>query len=225
MVTASRTSKKQAKQLYTCITLFCRFLCRPYLTTTWKCLISRFMEGVNKRGRNFLTPSGHGRYISWEINFRWVRLHIKKATSSSNHDKDWKKSEITLWVTCSRRSHRSRILGPHSRGYNWCHERSKSNSQKRFTLVLAILLSSRYLWSRQWYRIWRPLNIKGLNKMQFGYAAKHKALQSCTYIAASTVMDFLTYISSLCFHSCACPKDTLLNQSPPQPGKRCKLES
>ena len=164
MVTASRTSKKQAKQLYTCITLFCRFLCRPYLTTTWKCLISRFMEGVNKRGRNFLTPSGHGRYISWEINFRWVRLHIKKATSSSNHDKDWKKSEITLWVTCSRRSHRSRILGPHSRGYNWCHERSKSNSQKRITLVFAILPSSRYLWSRQWYRIWRPLNIKGKTK-------------------------------------------------------------
>ena len=128
-------------------------------------------------------------------------------------------------MTCSRRSHRSPILGPHSRGYNWCHERSKSNSQKRFTLVLAILLSSRYLWSRQWYRIWRPLNIKGLNKMQFGYAAKHKALQSCTYIATSTVMDFLTYISSLCFHSCACPKDTLLNQSPPQPGKRCKPES
>ena len=35
-------------------------------------------------------------------------------------------------------------------------------------------------------------------------------------------MDFLTYISSLWFHSCACPKDTLLNQSPPQPGKRRK---
>ena len=39
----------------TCITLFCTFLCRCCTTTTWKCLISRFMEEVNKRRRNFLS--------------------------------------------------------------------------------------------------------------------------------------------------------------------------
>ena len=35
--------------IYTCITLFCTFLCRPCTTTTWKCLISRFNEDVKRR--------------------------------------------------------------------------------------------------------------------------------------------------------------------------------
>ena len=35
--------------IYTCITLFCTFLCRRCTTTTWKCLISRFNEDVNRR--------------------------------------------------------------------------------------------------------------------------------------------------------------------------------
>ena len=34
-----------AKQLCTCITLFCRFFYRLCTTTTWKCLIPRFVEG------------------------------------------------------------------------------------------------------------------------------------------------------------------------------------
>ena len=42
------------QQLCTCITLFCTFLCRHSTTTAWKCLISRFMEDVNKLLRNFL---------------------------------------------------------------------------------------------------------------------------------------------------------------------------
>ena len=33
----------------TCVTLFCTFLCRHYTTTTWRYLISRFMEDVNNR--------------------------------------------------------------------------------------------------------------------------------------------------------------------------------
>ena len=39
------------QQLCTCITLFCTFLCRPCTTTTWKCLISCFVEDVNTRQR------------------------------------------------------------------------------------------------------------------------------------------------------------------------------
>ena len=35
--------------IYTCITLFCTFLCPRCTTTTWKCLISRFNEDVNRR--------------------------------------------------------------------------------------------------------------------------------------------------------------------------------
>ena len=41
-VTATGTSKKQQQQLRTCT------------TTTWKCLISRFMEDLNKLRRNFI---------------------------------------------------------------------------------------------------------------------------------------------------------------------------
>ena len=37
------------QQLCTCITLFCTFLCRHCTTTTWKCLISRFVENVNTK--------------------------------------------------------------------------------------------------------------------------------------------------------------------------------
>ena len=39
------------KQLCTCITLFCTFLCRHCTATTWKCLISRFVEDVNTTQR------------------------------------------------------------------------------------------------------------------------------------------------------------------------------
>ena len=37
------------QQLYTCSMLFSVFLCRHWMTTTWKCLISRFVEDVNTR--------------------------------------------------------------------------------------------------------------------------------------------------------------------------------
>ena len=40
------------QQLCTCITLFCTFFCRHCTTTTWKCLISRFVEVVNTRQRS-----------------------------------------------------------------------------------------------------------------------------------------------------------------------------
>ena len=48
------------QQLCTCITLFCTFLCRPCTNTTRKCLISRFMENVNKLLWNFLSHSERG---------------------------------------------------------------------------------------------------------------------------------------------------------------------
>ena len=41
------------QQLCTCITLFCTFLCRRCTTTTWDCLISRFMWNVNWRRFSF----------------------------------------------------------------------------------------------------------------------------------------------------------------------------
>ena len=45
-----RNRLRQAKQrLCTCITFFCTFLCCRYTTTTWNCLVSRFVENGNKR--------------------------------------------------------------------------------------------------------------------------------------------------------------------------------
>ena len=51
-VTATRTAKwkrfgQGKQQLGTCITLFCTFLSSRCTTTTWKCLISRFVEDGN----------------------------------------------------------------------------------------------------------------------------------------------------------------------------------
>ena len=37
------------QQLCTCIKLLCTFPCRHCTTTTWKCLISRFVENANTR--------------------------------------------------------------------------------------------------------------------------------------------------------------------------------
>ena len=41
------------QQLCTCITLFCTFLCRRCTTTTWKWLISLFVEDVKTKQRLF----------------------------------------------------------------------------------------------------------------------------------------------------------------------------
>ena len=45
------------QQLCTCITLFCTILCHYCTTTTWKWIISRFVEYVNKQRRNLLPLS------------------------------------------------------------------------------------------------------------------------------------------------------------------------
>ena len=65
------------QQLRTCITLFCTFLSCFCTTTTWKCLISRFMEDVNKQRRNFISLSELG-YGPLKFSFRRVRLHLTK---------------------------------------------------------------------------------------------------------------------------------------------------
>ena len=57
--------------------------------TTWKCLISRFMEDTNKRRRNFLSlpklecgPQ--------EINSKEIRLHFTFSVNWNKRDKVWK---------------------------------------------------------------------------------------------------------------------------------------
>ena len=71
---------------------FCTFFCDTCMTTTWKCLISRFIEDVNKRRRIFLSLSKL-ECDSQEINFREIRLHLKWKQNSL------KKREFILKMT------------------------------------------------------------------------------------------------------------------------------
>ena len=57
--------------------LFVDFLARFCATTTWKCLILRFMEDVNRQRRNIIFLSEFG-YGSQEFSFRRVHLHLIK---------------------------------------------------------------------------------------------------------------------------------------------------
>ena len=59
--------------LCTCITHSCTFLCRHCTTTTGNCLISRFMEDVNKRRLNFLSILEYG---SQKFGSKRVRLYL-----------------------------------------------------------------------------------------------------------------------------------------------------
>ena len=64
------------QQLGTCITLFCTFLCRHCTTTTWKCLISRFVEDVNTRQRLSLSSS-----FSW-TSIQSFRIQLQKKIAN-----------------------------------------------------------------------------------------------------------------------------------------------
>ena len=62
------------QQLCMCITLFCTFLCRYCTTTTRKCLISRFMEDVNKLLWNFLSHS--------ELGYGFSGIQLQESSST-----------------------------------------------------------------------------------------------------------------------------------------------
>ena len=62
---------RQAKQqLCTCITLFCTFLCRRCTTTTWNCLISRFVEDGEQKTTTFF-------FFSWTL-MQSFRFQLQK---------------------------------------------------------------------------------------------------------------------------------------------------
>ena len=84
-----RIKLRLAKQLCTCITLFCTFLCRHFTTTTWKCLISRFVENVNARQQLSFSFS-ELRYRSLlEFNPRKNCQHLMNLTRWNKRDKVW----------------------------------------------------------------------------------------------------------------------------------------
>ena len=65
----NENGKKAKQQLCTCTTLFCIFLYRRCTTTTWKCLISCFVENVNTRQR-LSSSFSELRYSLLELNSR-----------------------------------------------------------------------------------------------------------------------------------------------------------
>ena len=84
------------QQLCKCITLFCTFVCRYCTTTTWKCLISRFVGNVNTRQRLFDTPL--------EFNCRKICQHLTNWTRWNKRDKIWNRANwLFKWRFRSRR--------------------------------------------------------------------------------------------------------------------------
>ena len=86
---------------------FCTFLSRFCTTTTWKCLISRFMENLNKQPRNFISVC-ELKYGPLKFSFRRIRLQLKKEMGRNNRYKDWKNANsLFKWRYCCRR-----VFGP-----------------------------------------------------------------------------------------------------------------
>ena len=76
----NENGKKAKQQPCTCITLFCTFVCRHRTTTTWKYLISRFVENVNTR-QDFTVPG------ILEFNSRKNWQYLTNSTRWSKRDK------------------------------------------------------------------------------------------------------------------------------------------
>ena len=70
----SKRFRLAKQQLCMCITLLCTFLCRHCTTTTWKCLISRFVENANTRQQLYFSFAE-----LWYSNFR-IQLQKKLPT-------------------------------------------------------------------------------------------------------------------------------------------------
>ena len=90
-------------KLCTCITLFCTFLCRRCTNTTWKCLISRFVEDVNTRQRLcFSFPELW--YSLLEFNSSKIYQHLTNWTRWNKRDKVWSSANSHFkWRFRSRR--------------------------------------------------------------------------------------------------------------------------
>ena len=85
----------------------CTFFFRHCTTTTWKCLISRFMEDVNKRRRIFLSLS-RLECCPQEINSREFLPHVTSSVNWNKREKVWENaSSFQKWRFRCRRRRRS----------------------------------------------------------------------------------------------------------------------
>ena len=100
------TFRLAKQQLCKSITLFCTFVCRHCTTTTWKCLISRFVLGTWTQGNdfrflflNFDTPV--------EFNSRKICQHLTNWTRWNKRYKIWNRANwLFKWRFRSRRRQR-----------------------------------------------------------------------------------------------------------------------
>ena len=82
--------------------LFVHFFARRCTTTTWKCLISRFVEDVNTRRLSFSFPELWYRLL--EFNSGKICQHLTNWTSWTKHNKVWSRAtSLFNWRFRSRR--------------------------------------------------------------------------------------------------------------------------
>ena len=91
------------QQLCTCITLFCTFPCRHCTTTTWNCLISRFVEDANTRQRfSFCFSWTSLSPLKW--NSRKIRQHFSNRPKRNKCHEVWSSANsLFKWRFCNRR--------------------------------------------------------------------------------------------------------------------------
>ena len=87
---------------------FCTFLCRHCTTTTWKCLISRFVENANTRQQLYFSFAKLWYSLS-EFNSRKNCKHLTNWTRWNKRDKVWS-SATSLFKWRFRSRHRRRCL-------------------------------------------------------------------------------------------------------------------
>ena len=83
------------QQLCTCIKLLCTFLCRHCTTTTWKCLISRFVENANTRQQLYFSFAKLW-YSLLEFNSRKNCKHLTNWTRWNKRDKVWSSATVPV---------------------------------------------------------------------------------------------------------------------------------
>ena len=92
------------QRLCTCITLFCTSLSRRSMTTTWKCLISRFVEdgGNTKQRVSFSFPELW--YSLLEFSSRKSCQHLRNWTRWTKRETVWSRATLLFkWRFRSRR--------------------------------------------------------------------------------------------------------------------------
>ena len=149
--------------LCTCITLFETFFCRHCMTTTWKCLISRFVEDVNTRQR-LSSSLSELRYSLLEFNSskscqdltNWMRWNKRDKvwssatsrlfTSAEREVKDWRSSEMyQSWHFWDKIGH-SKSVGFRFYSAIW---RSESRISSRYLEITSISLIYSLTYSRK----------------------------------------------------------------------------